>query len=233
MRNAIFCLGFLAGCTLPEVDMPFDGDGDGLLSDAEEEMGTDPENADSDEDGFVDGEEVSNSTDPLNPSEHPYTGGWPMDSCRLDMDAAGTGIAVGDVAPSFSLTDQYGEAVSLHDFCGKAVIVESSAIWCPSCQAAAPELAAMYEEYKDRGLMVITLLGENNEGAAPTTEELMLWAETYGSTHPVVADPNWAYSSNFITGSIPSETVVSPGAFIEMINQYGLTASDVEAYLPQ
>ena len=233
MRSAIFCLGFLAGCSIPGVDMPFDGDQDGLLSDEEEALGTDPSNPDSDDDGFADGDEVANFTDPLNPAEHPYTGGWPMDACRADMDSAGTGTAVGDVAPTFALTDQYGEEVRLHDFCGQAVIVESSAIWCPSCQAAAPELAAMYEAYKDRGLMVITLLGENNDGGAPTTDELMTWAETYGSTHPVVADPGWAYSSNFISGSIPSETVVSPGVIIEMIDQYGLTAGDIEAYLPQ
>ena len=129
MRNPLIYFSLLAGCSLPKVDMPFDGDGDGLLSDAEEEMGTDPENPDSDDDGFTDGDEVDNSTDPLNPSEHPYTGGWKIDACKADMSDEGTGTDIDDVAPNFSLTDQYGDPLSLHDFCGKVVLIESSAFW--------------------------------------------------------------------------------------------------------
>lgn len=129
MRNPLILFSLLVGCSPPKVDMPFDGDEDGLLSDAEEALGTDPENPDSDDDGFLDGDEVDNSTDPLNPAEHPYTGGWKIDACKADMDDAGTGTDIGDVAPNFSLTDQYGDTLSLHDFCGKVVLIESSAFW--------------------------------------------------------------------------------------------------------
>lgn len=129
MKLPLFTLSLLVGCSPPKVDMPFDGDEDGLLSDLEEEYGTDPSNPDSDDDGFTDGDEVDNTTDPLDPSEHPYTGGWPIDACREDMDDAGTGSDVGDVAANFALTDQFGDTLKLHDFCGKVVLIESSAFW--------------------------------------------------------------------------------------------------------
>jgi len=33
-------------------------------------------------DGYNDSEELSGNTDPLNASDYPYTGGWPIDACR-------------------------------------------------------------------------------------------------------------------------------------------------------
>lgn len=117
----------MAGCA--EVDMPFDGDADGLMDDDEADLGTDPTDDDSDDDGWTDGDEVDNYVDPTNAADHPYTGGWPIDSCRADMAGEETGTAEGDVAPGWELTDQFGETVRLHDFCGKVVLLVSAAFW--------------------------------------------------------------------------------------------------------
>ena len=48
-----------------EVNVPLDLDGDGLLSDLEEALGTDPDDPDSDGDEWTDGEEVDLNTDPM------------------------------------------------------------------------------------------------------------------------------------------------------------------------
>lgn len=129
MRWTIALLALTAGCDVASVNMPFDDDADGLLSDEEEALGTDPENPDSDDDGWLDGEEARNYTDALDPSDHPYTGGWAIDSCRTQMPEEGTGLAVGEIAPNFALTDQYGDTLKLHDFCGRAVELVSAAFW--------------------------------------------------------------------------------------------------------
>lgn len=100
----------------------------------------------------------------------------------------------------------------------------------------APELEALYLEYKDRGFIAISLMGETNEGATPGPEDLQWWAENYGGgatiTHPLVGDTSWAYSSNFFTGAIPSETLIAPGGVILAVDQFGLTGADFEEYLP-
>lgn len=130
MRHPMPILALLVGCSVPKVDMPFDDDGDGLLSNEETEIGSDPNNPDSDGDGFLDGEEVDNYTDPVASADHPYEGGWPIDSCRHDLPDEGTGVAVGDIAPNYEFsTDQYGEVLHLHDFCGKAILLVSAAFW--------------------------------------------------------------------------------------------------------
>lgn len=104
-----------------------DEDGDGLLRSEEEAIGSDPTVADTDGDGHDDGAEVEGYTDPTDASDHPYTGGWAMGSCRHDI--SGTGTRVGDIAENFALTDQFGDTVRVHDFCDRAVLLVGAAFW--------------------------------------------------------------------------------------------------------
>ncbi len=110
-----------------EPEGPVDSDGDGLMDDEEEELGTDPDLADSDGDGFDDGVELEENTDPVDAEDCPYAGGWPIDACRHSIEA--TGSEVGEITSNFVLPDQFGEDLSLYDFCGKAILIEVAAFW--------------------------------------------------------------------------------------------------------
>jgi hypothetical protein len=150
MRLAVF--GFLAvavgGCTPtplgPGLDGPIvgtdsasdtgstadpglDSDGDGLTDLEEAELGTDPSLADTDADGWDDGVEVAGNTDPNAAADHPYTGGWAIGACRDDLVATGNGV--GQVTSDFALTDQFGDTVSLYDFCDREVLLVGAAFW--------------------------------------------------------------------------------------------------------
>jgi hypothetical protein len=106
-----------------EGDEPFiDSDGDGLSDSEEIEIGTDPNNKDSDGDGYDDMVEDNSYTDPLDPTDHPYAGGWPIDACRNDID--GEGVLEGQVLQDTVLLDQFGEELKLHDFCNHVVLIE-------------------------------------------------------------------------------------------------------------
>ena len=112
----------LAACG-EDVDLDTDGDG---LSDVEEEaLGTDPTLTDTDGDGYDDDEELTGNTDPLDDADHPYTGGWAIGDCRSDVEA--TGHEVGQIAEDFTLSDQYGDNVSLYSFCDRAVLLVGAA----------------------------------------------------------------------------------------------------------
>ena len=104
-----------------------DTDGDGLTDAEESALGTDPTASDSDSDGWDDGVEVETGTDPLDDGDHPYTGGWPIDDCRDSIQSTGT--FDGDIAENWTRTDQFGESISLHDFCDHAVLLVGSAFW--------------------------------------------------------------------------------------------------------
>ncbi len=51
-------------------------------------------------------------------------------------------LAVGTVAPSFTLNDLDGKSVSLSDFRGKQVVLHFWASWCPDCREETPEIKA-------------------------------------------------------------------------------------------
>jgi hypothetical protein len=114
-------------CEATLVDIPFDQDQDGLLSSEEEILGTDPDDPDSDGDGHSDGDEDWGGTDPLDADDHPYLGGW--DITRCDELPEVTGDAAGQVTSDFALSDQYGEDVSLYDFCQKTILLVTGTFW--------------------------------------------------------------------------------------------------------
>ncbi len=79
----------------------------------------------------------------------------------------------------------------------------------------------MYQEYKDQGFVVITLLAENNSATTPSAEELMSWSDSYGSTHPLVADENWSITYRYATGSsiyLPTTHLLAPGAEVVAVD---------------
>lgn len=51
-------------------------------------------------------------------------------------------LAVGTVAPSFTLNDLDGKSVSLSDFRGKQVVLHFWASWCPDCREEMPQIKA-------------------------------------------------------------------------------------------
>jgi|ETNmetMinimDraft_30_1059905.scaffolds.fasta_scaffold100811_1 hypothetical protein len=105
-----------------------DTDGDGLDDYTEvNETGTDPTVADTDGDGYDDGDEWEDNTDPLDDVDHPYAGGWPIDPCRAATQPEGNDV--GQVAMPFNLMDQFGEVVRFHDFCDHVVVLITGAFW--------------------------------------------------------------------------------------------------------
>ena len=57
----------------------------------------------------------------------------------------------------FSLPSSGGGAVNLSDFKGKVVFLNFWATWCQYCRMERPSLQAMYDNYKDKGLVVLAV----------------------------------------------------------------------------
>ncbi|MHB1845688.1 MAG: TlpA family protein disulfide reductase [Deltaproteobacteria bacterium] len=58
--------------------------------------------------------------------------------------------------PDFELQDLDGTPVRLSDYVGKDLVyLDFWASWCGPCQAELPQLEALYEKYKGRGLVVL------------------------------------------------------------------------------
>jgi peroxiredoxin len=69
--------------------------------------------------------------------------------------SANAQLAVGKQAPDFTLMDTAGKTISLSDFKGKTVLLDFWASWCPNCRKAHPGMIKIYNQFKERGLVVI------------------------------------------------------------------------------
>jgi len=65
--------------------------------------------------------------------------------------------SVGSQAPDFNLPGLGGQSISLSDFRGKPVLINFWATWCPPCRDEMPYLQEVYEEWSDKGLVVLTI----------------------------------------------------------------------------
>jgi len=86
------------------------------------------------------------------------------------------------------------------------VLLDSSAMWCPPCQADTPSLETDFWEayrYEGDGFVVIQMLGEDYGSSTPTIQDLAGWIGKYNLTFPVVADENWQVGGKVGNGYIP------------------------------
>ncbi len=73
----------------------------------------------------------------------------------LGFTVSGGAVEKGAQAPDFSLPDTAGTTVSLSQMQGKVVVVNFFTIWCQPCRHEMPDLNAIYNENKDKGLAMV------------------------------------------------------------------------------
>jgi cytochrome oxidase Cu insertion factor (SCO1/SenC/PrrC family)/thiol-disulfide isomerase/thioredoxin len=103
------------------------------------------------------------------------------------------GTPVSGVAPDFTLSDQFGQSVSLHSFRGKVVILafndsECTTV-CPLTTTAMLDAKAMLGKAASQ----VQLLGVDANPAAISLEDVWSYSELHGMLH------SW----RFLTGSLP------------------------------
>ncbi len=165
-----------------------DWDDDGLPNSFEDEIGSDPTNNDTDGDGFLDGTEYYAYFRPADDTDYPYTGDYPRAPIPADGEIEGQGYNQFDVSPDFTITDQFGQDLYLHRFYGNIVVVYIDYEEAPPIGSVAPLVQASYEELKDQGVVMISLLLQGLAPGQPPDADRFI-AE-HGITFPVFEDQN-------------------------------------------
>lgn len=245
-------------------DEDVDTDGDGLTDSREADLGTDPSAEDSDEDGLADGQEVDElGTDPLaedsdgdgyldpwevaegsDPADAEsliYTGGWPYNPNKDQIEDPGFGQKAkeGRTMPRFAWTDQYGEEVDVYDFAGhgKPVVVDLSGAWCYWCQETAKLLEGKrsalggygYDDldvYLEEGdFYWITVLDADVSGRSIDADEVAEWYDEYTNPFiPVLADENMELTAWFDPVGYPSILLLDENMEVTVYDENNYTA---------
>lgn len=97
----------------------------------------------------------------------------------LQLSRRNTARPTSGPAPDFSLAGFSGDELRLSDYRGQVVLINFWASWCPPCRDEAPDLQALYQEYRDRGFVV---LGVNMLESAQ--RKALEFIDEFGITYP-------------------------------------------------
>jgi peroxiredoxin len=102
----------------------------------------------------------------------------------LLLAACGTAPAarLGSPAPDFTLQTVDGTPLRLSDLKGKPVFMNFWATWCVPCREEMPAMQALYEQYRDRGLVILAVNMEEDEA------RVRRWVDQGGFTYTFVLD---------------------------------------------
>jgi thiol-disulfide isomerase/thioredoxin len=94
---------------------------------------------------------------------------------------AGGPDLTGQTIPSLKLNSSDGKLTSLESFRGKPVLLELWATWCAPCVKGLSQLAQMYQDTKDKGLVFISI--DQDEEAENATQFLAKKAYAWPNFH--------------------------------------------------
>jgi thiol-disulfide isomerase/thioredoxin len=121
----------------------------------------------------------------------------PTGAERVDSLGAGPIALVGKSAPPLKLKTLDGKDFDLASLRGKPLIVDFWATWCVPCKQSMPNLAKLYEEFKVRGLDLVSVsLDEDPNDAARYIQK-----HQYSWTH--LADPKSESERDWGQSGIP------------------------------
>lgn len=64
-------------------------------------------------------------------------------------------VMAGDSSPSFTITADNGQTISMPDFKGKVLVLNFWASWCQPCIQETPSLSMLAQQFADKGVVVL------------------------------------------------------------------------------
>lgn len=119
---------------------------------------------------------------------------------------------IGAPLVDFTLPDIQGQQVSLSDFQGQVVLVNTWATWCPPCRAEMPDLNAYYQAHQKEGFVILAInAGESQSIAAA-------FAQEYRLAFPVLLDSDYRLLNGLAIHDYPTSIVIGRDGLVKTIH---------------
>jgi peroxiredoxin len=111
-------------------------------------------------------------------------------------------------APDFLLKDIDGNAVRLHDFKGKVVLLNFWATWCPSCRFEMPSMEAVHQDLNSQGLVVLAV------ALRDSTDDVRSFYNEHSLSFPALLDHDAEASQVYEIWSLPTTFVINKHGYV-------------------
>jgi peroxiredoxin len=118
-----------------------------------------------------------------------------------------TELKEGQRGPGFRLPTLDGRHASLEDWKDKAVVLNFWATWCQPCTLEMPTLEALWQTYRERGLVVVGVSVDRGTPRSlidPYVSNLKL-------TFPILLDPELETAGAWRVTGLPATFIIRPG----------------------
>lgn len=121
-----------------------------------------------------------------------------------------TRLGPGDPAPAFKLPDITGAEHSLEQHKGEVVLLHFWATWCRICTAETPIIQRIYDTYKGRGLVFLSILEDSPHG----DEALQAFKQRMPITFPVLLDEYGEVAKAYDSYGVPETFIIGKDGII-------------------
>ncbi|MFC1995688.1 peroxiredoxin family protein [Chloroflexota bacterium] len=119
---------------------------------------------------------------------------------------------VGYPAPDFTLSDLEGNRLRLSDLRGKVVFVNFWATWCPPCRVEMPEMEMVYQEYKDKDVVVLGV------DILQPEDEVRQFVQEGGYSWTFVIDTTGEVAESYNIQTMPTSFFIDREGIIRAVN---------------
>lgn len=126
----------------------------------------------------------------------------------------------------FAMNDIAGKQHRLDDYRGKWVIVNYWATWCPPCLEEVPDLVNLYDQRKDKDLMVLGVVFEYKN-----IQEVEKFAEDMLMSYPIVLGNDRLVADIGSADVLPTTYIYNPQGRLVKVKKGLITKQYIEGLL--
>lgn len=133
------------------------------------------------------------------------------------VSPGGSGLEIGEQAPSFKLETLSGETVKLSELRGKKVFLNFWATWCPPCKKEMPEMQKFHEAHPDD----LVILAVNATGQENSVKTVRKFISEYNYNYPILLDKNLDVLKVYSIITIPTTYFIGTDGVIQQSKKMG------------